>query len=377
MKKLLIMASLFWPQKHGGGPTISIWNLVHAIKDQFDIYVISKNHELNDKERLPGIEDGWNKFEFGNAYYTRYGHHSVKEIIELINEVKPDIIYQNSFFSFDDLWPVLLYRKTHPEVKVIVAPRGEFYPERIKVGHLKKKIYGRLLKLSGLIKDVFFQGTAEEECVQIKEFLGVHLEKIYNIQNISIMKQENENIEKKRGKLDLVYIARIHPTKNTLKALEYLKELEGNITYDIYGAIEDGKYWDECLRVIRELPSNIKVSYKGIINHDSVAETLIKYHAYYMPTDGENFGHSIVEAMLMGRIIIISNHTPWTDVNQYGGYAIPVEDKNKYVEILNYLCDIEQDIYEKRCNSIRSFIINRLNIQETIEKYIKAFDKEK
>ena len=37
MKKLLIMASLFWPQKNSGGPPISILNLVQSLKDRFDI----------------------------------------------------------------------------------------------------------------------------------------------------------------------------------------------------------------------------------------------------------------------------------------------------------------------------------------------------
>lgn len=51
MKKLLIMASLFWPQKRRG-PPVSIMNLVLSIKDDFDIYIISKNHELNDDKPL-------------------------------------------------------------------------------------------------------------------------------------------------------------------------------------------------------------------------------------------------------------------------------------------------------------------------------------
>ena len=41
-KRLLIMASLFYPQKKGGGPPISIKNLVDSIYDKFEIYIISK-----------------------------------------------------------------------------------------------------------------------------------------------------------------------------------------------------------------------------------------------------------------------------------------------------------------------------------------------
>lgn len=47
-KRLLIMASLFYPQKWWWA-TSSIKNLVDSIYDEFDIYVISKNHEINEK----------------------------------------------------------------------------------------------------------------------------------------------------------------------------------------------------------------------------------------------------------------------------------------------------------------------------------------
>ena len=111
MKKLLIMASLFWPQKNSGGPPISILNLVRSIKDSFDIYIISKNHEINDDKPLEGITPGWNQFEFGNAIYLSREEHTLKRVRKIIEDVNPDVIYQNSFFSYDDLLPVLFYKK--------------------------------------------------------------------------------------------------------------------------------------------------------------------------------------------------------------------------------------------------------------------------
>ena len=371
MKKILIMASLFWPQKYSGGPTISLLNLVNAVKDKFEIYVISKNHELNQKDKLPGITEGWNKFEFGKAYYTNYGEHSYKKIIKLIEEVRPDTIYQNSFFSADDLVPVLSYKKKNPDVKVIVVPRGEFYPERFKVGQLKKNIYITILKITGMLDKIYFQGTGSEECLQIRKMLSVPEENIYDIQNLSIMKKKNIEIKKNKGNLRLVYIARIHPTKNLLKAIEFLKEVKGDITYDIFGSIEDKEYWEQCKNMIDKLPSNIKVEYKGSVEHELVSEVLLKYHVYYMPTTGENFGHSIVEAMFLGRIVIISDQTPWTEVNKYGGYAIPLSNNIKYIQTLNSLCNMNQELFDKNCEQVNKFINDRLNVEKNIKKYIK------
>lgn len=374
MKKLLIMAPLFWPQKNSGGPPISIMNMVQSIKDRFDIYIISKNHEINDDKPLEAILPGWNQFEFGKAFYTLKGEHTFKTITRLIEDVEPDVIYQNSFFSIDDLLPVLAYKKKHKNVKVIVAPRGEFYPERLKIGKLKKTVYSKLFRYSGLLKDVYFQGTGQEECMQEKVFLGIPDDHLMNIQNISLtVKGLHGSIEKKANELKLVYIARIHPTKNTLKAIEWLRGLSGNVQYDIYGSIEDEMYWKQCQDAIAILPQNIIVRYKGVIEHDQVASTIAGYHVYYMPTTGENFGHSIVEAMIMGKPVVISDQTPWTDVNDNGGFAISLNDEKAFGATLRNLCEMDEADYRVCEKKIQDYIGKKLNVEETVRNYITAF----
>lgn len=374
MKKLLIMASLFWPQKNSGGPPISIMNLVQSVKDRFDIYIISKNHEINDDKPLEGILPGWNQFEFGQVFYTLKDEHTFKIITRLIEDVEPDVIYQNSFFSIDDLLPVLAYKKKHKNVKVIVAPRGEFYPERLQVGKLKKTVYGRLFRYFGLLKDVYFQGTGQEECMQEKAFLGIPDDHLINIQNISLpVKGLHSRIEKEPNELKLVYVARIHPTKNTLKAIEWLGGLSGNVQYDIYGSIENEMYWKQCQDAITRLPQNIAVRYMGVIDHDQVASTIAGYHAYYMPTTGENFGHSIVEAMLMGKPVVISDQTPWTDVNGNGGFAISLNDEKAFITALRILCEMDEADYRACEKKIQDYIGKKLNVEDTVRSYITAF----
>ena len=104
--------------------------------------------------------------------------------------------------------------------------------------------------------------------MQEKVFLGISDNYLMNIQNISLpVKGLHGSIEKKPNELKLVYIARIHPTKNTLKAIEWLGGLSGNIQYDIYGSIENEIYWKQCQDAISRLPQNITVRYKGVINH--------------------------------------------------------------------------------------------------------------
>lgn len=377
MKKLLIMASLFWPQKNGGGPPVSILNLVKSIQGKFDISIISNHHEIGESKPLPGIAEGWNEFPFGKAYYVPHGQHTFANITRLIEQVQPDVIYQNSFFSYDDLYPVLQYKKKHPHVKVIVAPRGEFYPERIKKGQLKKTVYSYLFRLSGLLKDIYFQGTGREECDQCHRLLGIPESHLVNMQNLSVVgKPVQTKIEKLPGQLRLVYIARVHPTKNILNAIRWLGNVNGQVEFDIYGPIEGEAHWQQCQEAIAALPDNIRVTYKGMVDHDQVADVISRYHGYYMPTTGENFGHSIVESMLVGRPVVISDQTPWTNVQGVGGYAYPLNQPEQFPAAIERLCAMEQAEYDKLCRGAKTYINTELNTEETVAQYIRAFDGE-
>ena len=40
-------------------------------------------------------------------------------------------------------------------------------------------------------------------------------------------------------------------------AIEIISKLENRIQFDIYGTLEDKKYWDKCKRLLEKLPRNI------------------------------------------------------------------------------------------------------------------------
>lgn len=375
MKKLMVMASLFYPQKNGGGPPVSIMNVVQAIKNDFDIYIISKNHEVGSTEKLPGIEQGWKEYDFGRVFYFDHGQHTVPNIYKLICEIHPDVIYQNSFFSYDDVLPVLLYKRKYRNAGVVIAPRGEVCEKRFAAGKLKKSLYIWVLKGAGLLRNVKYQATGDEEFRDIQRFIGTPEGDIYNINNFSHVNEDNvTSIEKRPGELKLCFIARIQNTKNLLYGIERLKKFHGNVKYDIYGPIENQEYYNKCFSV--KLPSNVKVTYCGAVDHDDVGKVISRYHAFYMPTIGENYGHSIVEAMMYARPVIISDMTPWTSINEAGGgYAIALDHPESFEKSLDELCRMDDTAYQKMCRAAKTYINRQLNLEKIIHQYIACFNE--
>ena len=116
------------------------------------------------------------------------------------------------------------------------------------------------------------------------------------------------------------------------------------------------------------------MEYKGSISHDEVHDTFKRYDAFLFPTLSENFGHVIAEALMVGCPVIISDQTPWTDVdNIEGGWSIALENPKEFVEaiqiIVNANCEQEK-IYKK---NILNYIEKKLNLTELKELYYNGF----
>jgi len=57
-----------------------------------------------------------------------------------------------------------------------------------------------------------------------------------------------------------------------------------------------------------------------------------------MPSQGENFGHTMVEALAAGLPLLISDRTPWKELErQNAGWDLPLEEPSCFWEQLNDL----------------------------------------
>ena len=172
----------------------------------------------------------------------------------------------------------------------------------------------------------------------------------------------------------MVFISRIHPKKNLLYAIECLSDVSGEVHFDIYGSIENKEYWEECKKAIELLPDNIHVQYCGLVEHDKVHDVFSNYDAFLFPTLSENYGHVIAEALLSGCPVIISDQTPWTDVNNFGvGKAISLTDKKVMSNAVQAIVDMDNDAMNEERIRIRDYLNIKLKIDETTIEYERVF----
>lgn len=374
--KILVISNVFLPGINGGGPIKSLKNLIDYLEDDYEFSVITESRDVGSKKRYKNIIiNSWNKFK---RYKVKYiDKFTIKRVNKDINIVVPDIIYLNSFFARASFVTYLLIPK-YKNIIFIIAPRGELNSNALNLKAEKKRIFIRLLQKSSLLKKVRFHATSEEEKKDILSLFPHN--KVTVIPNLpSIASSENLRTCKERNSLRIVSVSRISKMKNIDFSIKSLNGItEGEIVFDLFGPIEDKTYHEECLREIEKLNSNIKVNFKGSLNNSEVSEQLRNYDLFYLPTLGENYGHSIVEAIQNQVPVLISSNTPWIKLEEKKiGKDLSLSNIDEFTDFIKSLIPLNDEEYRERFTGFESFIKKELNVATTIEKYKKLFDGKK
>ena len=380
-KKILVFIDWFLPGYKAGGPIRSVANIVDHLSEDFTFKIITKDTDYLEKEPYSNIEsDIWISLNKNTSvYYFSKKNLSKNKLKELIFNTEFDFAYINGIYSFYfSILPLFLLKKR--KKKIIVAARGMLSDHAFSSKNFKKLFFLKIAKTLGLYNNVFFQATNKKEAIEIKNTIQ-KAKKIITAPNLpkKISYFERKKRKKKIGFLTLVSIARISTEKNTLFALEMLSKslYKGKIQFDIYGSVYNQQYWTECKKIIKNLPDNITISYKGNIESQKVYDTFSKYHFSYMPSKGENFGHSILESLSAGCPVITSDQTPWQDLeNQNIGWDIALSDTCKFIDTIQKCIDMKQKEYDKISENAFNYAKKYSNNPNLIEKTKRMFNDE-
>jgi glycosyltransferase involved in cell wall biosynthesis len=353
-KRILVFIDWYLPGYKAGGPVRSMANMVDHLSDEFDFYIVTRNSEYGETTPYSSVNaDCWN--DVGSSvkvWYCSAGKPSLLLWRRLIKESGCDVVYINGIYSmFFSLLP-LVASKSLSYKRIIVAPRGMLATSAIHVKRGKKVLFLRLARLAGLFRRVTWHVTNIAEANQVQSVLNPKASFVTAANLPRMVVGTSESIEKRVGHLRLCSLARIAPEKNTLYAIESLLGLDESVSVelDLYGQIYDQNYWSQCQEAIGQLPHNITVTYKGFVQPDEVAVTLKNYHALFLPSRGENFGHVILESFMAGRPVIISDQTPWKNLaDQKSGWELPLQNKMDFARVINGLAEMTQSGYNEWC----------------------------
>lgn len=370
--KLLIFCDWYAPAFKAGGPIRSIVNFVDRFKDQYDMYVFTSDRDINEKRPFKNIEtDQWVERDGYHIWYYSPGTMSNKKVRSVIAAINPDKIYLNSMFS-NMIKPIMA---AHASGKLIVAPRGMLRRSALAVKPLKKIIYLRLLRHLGIGKNLSFHSTGEEETKDIKRFFP-KAKRIVLAPNLPVAVNKGLGLaEKTPGKLRMVFVGRLHPIKKLDFLLEALVNAKGEIALDIVATREDAEYWNKCKKLISRLHSKVNIENYIDLPHDKIKPLLEKAHLFVLPTEGENFGHAIFEALAVGCPVLISDQTPWRNLQaKKAGMDLPISDLNGFTMAIQSFVDMGDADWQAFRTGALTLAKDYENNLESVAQYNQLFE---
>jgi glycosyltransferase involved in cell wall biosynthesis len=197
----------------------------------------------------------------------------------------------------------------------IITPRGMLYPQDLARGKLKKSIFLKLFLLNDLQKAACIHVTCTEEMEHLRN-LGVKspVAVIPNPIDIACIEKPVEA----KTKLRVGYLGRVHLRKNIERLIYAWSQLQNNVDNGELVIIGDGdkQYLDFLKRESKRLRLN-NVLFTGFLSGNEKEKVLSSLSFLVVPSDFENFGNIVTEALVKGVPVITSKGTPWQELNTY------------------------------------------------------------
>ncbi len=381
---ILSFVGNYLPGYKSGGILRYTINTVDHLCDLFDFKIVTRDRDIGDDMPYNDIQvNQWQKIGNAMVFYLPPQSNTIKNIKNLIKSTPHNVIYLNSFF--DSLTTkVLLTRKISKLTykPVILAPHGEFAWASLKQKNLKKSIFIQIAKLLGLQKNITWRAASVYEAKDISNVMKIKSDSIQitgdlPIKNIpELLADATIRPTSDSEGLKIVFLSRIAREKNLAYAISVLSKVKVKVHFDIFGPAENEAYWKECQKLIEHLPSNVKVNYQGSILPTQVLNIFNCYDLFLFPTGGESFGHVIAESLIAGTPVLISDKTPWRNMQNDGlGWDIELAEIERFVEVIeNYSSLSQKQRIEKR-NLIKLKIIERLFDSKALDSNIQLLNR--
>lgn len=417
---ILTLTAYYVPSYKAGGPTRSIENMVAELGRDFRFRIVTTDRDAFEKEPFPGIVPSrWMRIGDADVMYLSPGFRGVLDLCALLLSVdRNTVLYLNSFFcrQFSMLAMLIRWLKLCRPRMVVLAPRGEFSPGALRLKRRRKLLYARISRWLGIYDSIIWHASSEFEADDIRrQFPSTKLidvaspipkltgeTPVWNENNPALDEIEVFDADggrtrsviatasdipkfvtevrskqpKRTGQLRAVFLSRLARKKNLAGALRVLEGVSGEVSFDIYGPLEDPRYWHECQSLIAALPPNIRVRYFGEAEHHKISSIFAQHELFLFPTLGENYGHVISEALASGCLVLMSDQTPWRNLEAEGvGWDIPLSEIERFRSALQQCVDGDDVWFRPMSKRAIEFAVKRASAPETIRANREIFQK--
>ena len=384
--RICLISSSFYPATFYGGPISSTWGLSKEISTKdIEMYVSTTN--ANGISRLDVETNRFIKKRdnfFVKYYYEEFiNRFSFAFIFGIWFDIKKaDIVYIQYLFHYTVLFSLLfsmLQRK-----RVLVCPRGSFSLFTLSNSRPLIKRAWISLFVKPFHRFIQWQASSNLESNDIKRILpdakvhiisdGVDFASFQDFQRYDRVALLEKYTKTKFKDVSTIFFSmgRLH----TIKAFDVLISAfslfvkEHKYAKLIIAGGDDGV--EEDLRQqILDLKLEYSVFLIGAIGFDDKKILLNNCDYFSLASDFESFGIVVAEALCCGKPIVVSDKTPWQDLQQNQcGFLVNNDNVSFYYAFLK----VTEQEYEPEV--IRKYVVSNYDWSIIANRFLNVINKE-
>ena len=378
--RICLVSSSFYPATFYGGPISATWDLSKKLAENgHEIYVSTTNANGDNKlsvESNDFLEKQNNVFvKYYNEQITN--KFSLSFIFGIWSDIKKsDIVYIQYLFHYTVLFSLLF--SVFQNKKVVLCPRGSLSSWGLNYKHKWIKMIWLTFFISPFVKNVIWQACSYLEFTDIK-----------NIFNKSKIVEINDGIDfasfqdsDKISKLELINrfsnqdfqivsdvffsMGRLHMIKGfdvLIDAFNLFLEKDKHAKLIIAGG-DDG-VGEQLKNQIEKLNLSSSVFLIGAVNFENKKLLLNNCDFFALASEFESFGIVIAEALSCGKPVVVSNKTPWKDIQINNCGILADNEKNSFSDAFSKIINEKYD-----SSLIKNYVKKNYDWVVIVDKFI-------
>ena len=317
MEKIGITHVISSISRGSGGPSSYMKCLIEAldgkVRQQLISYDSSDNIPIQAKLDLVLCEN--NK---GSVFYSR--------------PMKRELLSSGAdLFHGNGLWQYPMYQMAkvarQQKIPYIISPHGMLEPWSLQQKKWKKKLGLMMFQRKDLNHAECLHATAPKEAVNLRS-LGFDNPIAVIPNGVDLEKYPLKIWNKGMSTNKVLFLSRIYPGKGIELLIEAWGQLPKNLiqnwSIDIIGNGDDG-YINLLNKMIAEKEMQQSIQIKAPVYGAEKIAAYQQADLFVLPTQSENFGIVIAEALACGTPVITTHGAPWQDLETHQcGWWIPI-----------------------------------------------------
>lgn len=238
----------------------------------------------------------------------------------------------------------------------ILSPHGMLYPTALAISKWKKELMLGLWFNKDIREAACLHATCHQEMEYCRSFgykgpIAVIPNAVVFPEGVELKK---EGYKDAKGRRAIGFLGRLHPIKkveNILYAMAMLPSAsKKRLSLEIMGKYDD-RYEAWLKDEVNRLSLNDCVEFVGFVSGKQKYDRLSNLSALMVPSEQENFGMIVPEALICGTPVYASLGTPWSELNDYNAGWWGNNDPAAIAQVINeILSSTDDQLLEKGCN---------------------------